>query len=128
VGEKGNEVWIRRGGKRVHQRTREGSTAETSRAQILAFLCVKHFSLRVSGSSFLGFSCILRVSIGSVRLRKSGLWDWVLLYALLLDRLHKLWQIQLAAVMQKVLGTLVFSLFQSLQHLVLRDTKAILHL
>lgn len=94
------------------------------------FVCIAltYFSLCVSGNGFLGFSCILGVRTVSVRLHKSGQWDWVLLYALLLDRLHKPWQIQPTAVMQMVLGSLVFSLFLSLQHLVLSESKAILHL
>lgn len=102
VGEKGSEVWVRRGGKRVLQRTREGTAAETTWARALAFcVCNSYFSLHVSGNGFLGFLCILGVGTGSVRLHKSGLWDWVLLHALL-GRLHKLRQIQPATVMQIV--------------------------
>lgn len=64
----------------------------------------------------------------SIRLQESDLQDCVLLYVLLMERPHKLWQIQQATVMMMVLETLLLSLFLSLQQLVWNESKAVLHL
>lgn len=115
----GSESWVRKEGKGFLWRTREGSTAETTGVQALPFLCVFvqscfHFFCR--REIFLDFFCILGIKTGCVRLQTSGLHYCVLLHPLLMEKFHKLWQIQHVAVMMMmmVLGIMMVSLFLTL--------------